>query len=113
MLCPRSTPSTKRLISFSRESYRENRTAQRFHTASFAISGQQRDLACPTGANGVFESKELFDGLSNRTGPPDPEFHPLAHLFPEPDAEQLAALEDDIRKHGLREPMVLYQAGEE
>src|SRR6516164_5225583 len=30
---PRSTPSTKRLISFSRESDHENRTARRFHTA--------------------------------------------------------------------------------
>jgi hypothetical protein len=37
------------------------------------------------------------------------QFHPLAHLFPEPDAEQLAALDENIRKHGLREPMVLYQ----
>src|ERR1700737_131263 len=33
VLCPRSTPSTKRLISFSRESVRENRTPRRFHTA--------------------------------------------------------------------------------
>jgi len=30
-------------------------------------------LDCPTAANGVFEVKELFGGLSNRTGPPDPE----------------------------------------
>src|SRR3974377_2162834 len=33
VLCPRSTPSTKRLISFSRESHRENRIARRFHRA--------------------------------------------------------------------------------
>ena len=34
VLCPRSVPSTKRLIRLSRESYRENRTVRRFYTAS-------------------------------------------------------------------------------
>jgi hypothetical protein len=30
-------------------------------------------LDCPTAANRGFAAKELFDGLSNRTGPPHPE----------------------------------------
>ncbi len=33
VLCPRSVPSTKRVIRCSRESYRKNRTTTRFHTA--------------------------------------------------------------------------------
>jgi N6-adenosine-specific RNA methylase IME4 len=37
------------------------------------------------------------------------EFHPLARLFPEMDAEQFAALTEDIQANGLREPIVLYQ----
>src|SRR6516225_6087161 len=39
VLCPRSVPSTKRLIPLSRESYRENRTDRRFYTARVTTGG--------------------------------------------------------------------------
>jgi hypothetical protein len=38
-----------------------------------------------------------------------PEFHPLAEVDPMIDGADLAALVENIRQHGLREPIVLYE----
>jgi hypothetical protein len=35
--------------------------------------------------------------------------HPLAEIFPRPTAEEQRELTDDIRRHGLQEPIVLFQ----
>jgi hypothetical protein len=37
------------------------------------------------------------------------ELHPIAAALPQFDADQLPVLADDIRVHGLREPIVLYE----
>jgi hypothetical protein len=38
---------------------------------------------------------------------PDPEWHPAASIFPMMSDERLRALADDIKAHGLRDPIVL------
>lgn len=39
----------------------------------------------------------------------DPPFHPVANLFPLMDSEEYRQLREDIRRHGLREPIWLYE----
>jgi hypothetical protein len=52
-----------------------------FHTASFAISGQQQDLACPTGTNRDFESKSEFPELSSLVGLEPHKRQRNSHIF--------------------------------
>jgi len=45
----------------------------------------------------------------NLANAPHLHFHELAGVFPLLPEAELASLTEDIRQHGLREPIVLYQ----
>jgi len=45
----------------------------------------------------------------NLANAPQVQFHELADVFPLLSEAELDSLTEDIRQHGLREPIVLYQ----